>query len=189
MERLIVQADSLIAAYCGWPVNNDGIRTLESSDYTRYPLPRHDEPRALDHGLIEVSAVNDVFVDDLWEYGAGTEITNAAYLKIDNDERVIWLTPSAPHAWSAAARANKLTLTAGFVATPSGGYSTAPADLVAIVAAEVRHLWDLRQTQGTISTNKGEHSTQRDAADQAHLLPKAVRALLGPYIRWSSRAS
>ncbi len=136
---------------------------------------------------MEVTAVDDVFVSDEWDYTAANEITTPSYLQIDNERRLLWLTPLAPHAWSTTPRANKLTLTAGFVATPSGNYSTAPADIVELVAMTVRHLWDQRQAQGTTSTTKEGHSTSRDQDIARAILPPQVREGLSPYVVWSRR--
>lgn len=187
LARVITRADRLCAAYCNFPLTDSGIRTLESADYTVYPQPHAEYPRALDHGLVNVTAWDDLFVSEDWSYSVSEEITTASYVVIDNERRVLWLTPLAPHAWSESPRANKVKLTAGFVATPSGNYSTAPDDIVELVAAAVRHLWDLRQTQGTISTNKGEHSVQRDQEDARRILPASVQEGLAPYVRWRSR--
>lgn len=187
LGRLIAKADWLCATFCEWPVNDSGVRTLESSEYTLRPAPHAEHPRALDHGLVEVSGVDEVYVSNEWSWVAANQITTPSYLEIDNARRVLWLTPLAPHAWSESPRANKATFTAGFVATPSGNYSTAPADIVELVAAAVRHLWDLRQTQGTVSANKGEHSVQRDQEEARRILPASVQAGLAPYVRWRAR--
>lgn len=177
IETLIGRADGLLALFCGFPVADDGTRSLTSKTYTRYPKgPRTDAVRALELGIRPVISITSAHVDPDWDYDTDTEVA-AGDMVVDGAQGTLLLKRSASAAWSTELRANKVVLVAGFAA--------APDELVALAAAQVRHLWDLRRTQGQVSAQFG--GDQVTYSDAVALIPESVRALLGPYILWESR--
>jgi hypothetical protein len=175
-ETVVNRADALMAAYCRWPRTSTGVYTMQSTTYVLYPRPWHEDPRALGYELRWVTAVASAYIDEDWAYGAATQVT-AADLLIDNDEGVLWLVPLATSfsAWSQKRRANKVTLTAGFVTTPE--------DLIVAAAFAVRHLLGRGRTGGNVASRAGESVTPADAD---MLLPKATKEALGVYMRVSA---
>jgi hypothetical protein len=175
-ETVVNRADALMAAYCRWPKTNAGIYTMVSSTYVLYPRPWHEDPRALGYDLRWVATITSAYIDALWEYGADTQVT-ASDLVVDNDEGVLWLKPNATSfsAWSTERRANKVTLTAGFAATPD--------EIVVACAFAVRHLLGRGRTGGNVASRAGESVTPADADT---LLPKATKEALGAYMRSSA---
>jgi hypothetical protein len=169
-----------MAAWCGFPRPDSGTYTFEDVTYTFYPSgPSPDQPRRLRLPVYPIVSVTSAYVDENEDYGASTAVA-AGDMVLDGARGEIWLTPDAGSAWAAGAghRANKVTVVAGFASTPS--------DLVAIAAAEVRHLLDLRRVQGQGQVTQGGQSTTRNDLDA--LVPQLVRDGLAPYVIWSSRA-
>lgn len=202
LGRLITRSDALCAHLCGWPANDAGAYTFEQSQYTVYPRPLPSDPRALGHGFPWIASSGDltsIHVDDDRAYGASSEV-DAADVEIDNARRLLLLKPSSTAEWSQEDRANKLVVDAGYVATPSGGRSTAPPELVAIVCTMVRILWDRAQVEGRSSISFDAGSVSRPDEDIAILVPRALRDALipftfgvkptrrlGPYMQWGIR--
>lgn len=176
LDTVIARADALLALYCGYPVPDAGSRTLEDATYTLYPRvsPRH--AAALELGLRPIVSVTSVHVDEDWAYGSDTAV-DAGDRVLDTQGGRIWLKPTATTAWSRSPRANKVVAVAG--------YATTPPDLVMIAVATVRHLWDLRNSQGRQQRSTQGHS--ETYVDATELLPASVRQALGPYILWESR--
>lgn len=176
---LITRADSLMAAACGWPVPDGGARTMEDVTYTRYVLgPLSWDSRGLDLGIRPVQSITSAYVSIDWTYGASDLVDSGDYV-LDSEAGILWLKPSASSSWAENdPRANKITIVAGF--------TTTPPDLVALCAATVRHLLDLRRSQGSQSMSAGGQSLTRE--DAVQVLPQAVLDGLGPYTLWGYRA-
>lgn len=183
LGRLITRADALCVQVCGWPANDAGAYTFEQSQYTVYPRPLPSDPRALAHGFPWIASTGDltsIHVDDDRAYGASAEVSTSD-VEIDNARRLLLLKPSSSAEWSQEDRANKLVVDAGYVATPSGGRSTAPGPLVAIVCTMARILWDRAQIEGRNSISFDAGSVSRPDEDLAVLVPRALRDALIPY--------
>lgn len=178
-ETVVGRADALMAAYCRWPRTSTGIYTMVSATYVLRPKPRHGEPRALDYDLRWVGSITSAYIDELWQFGASTQVTSGD-LEIDNDEGCLWLIPTATSfgAWSSVHRANKVTLTAGFATTPE--------NVIVAAAFAVRHLLGRGRHGGNQATRAGETITPADADA---LLPKATKEALGVYMRTSALVS
>jgi hypothetical protein len=180
LDTLIGRADDLMAAWCGYPPydSGGGLHSLEDQTYTFYPSgPAWDEPRKMILPIKPIQSITSAYVDENEDYGSSTQVASGDMV-LDGFRGEIWLTPDASSSWATGGRANKITVVAGFASIPAG--------LVAIAAAEVRHLLDLRRVQGQGQVTQGGQSTTRNDLDA--LVPQLVRDGLAPYVIWSSRA-
>ena len=173
---MVGRADALMAAYCRWPLTSTGIYTMQSATYILRPKPRADEPRALVTDMRWMTAIGSAYIDPNWEFGSDTQVSSGD-LELDNAEGCVWLLPTATSfsTWSPLARANKITVTAGFVTTPE--------DIIVAAAFAVRHLLGRGRTGGNVATRAGETTTP---VDPSMLLPAATKEALGPYMRTSA---
>ena len=187
LDKLIARADQLMAAFCSHPTNDSKVHTLESSTYTIYPRPRHDEPAVLDLPHPLVSSITSAYIDPDWRsdlstaYGSGDAVASGDRL-LDAVARELWISSTASPfpAWSSVPRANKIVMVAGFAA------ATATPEFIAMAAMAARHLLDLTKTLGitAITQGGGQSATLGDAAQ---LLPAAVKEHLGPWVVWAGR--
>lgn len=170
---LIAAADELLAEYCGFPPTGaTHVRTLASTTYSvRYDGPS-SQPDVLCLCVSPLVSVQHVYVDTARLYGASTELVAGTDYDLDLVRGMIGLLPGGSlEAWPAAWNGIKVDFTAGY---------TAGRSLTAIVAAEVRHLWDRRRTQGEEAlTDFGQAVTLRD---QDVLIPAAVKDALAAYM-------
>ena len=172
LTTMIAQADGLMAGACGFPTADSGVHTLQSTTYTRYPVPLMD-PRVVSLGVPIVS-VTSAHVSVDWTYGSVDAVT-LSDLVIDGSSLI--LKPNAGKAWSMSSRVNRCVVV--------GGYATTPPALVAITATAVRHLLHGRHTGPLLSSSAGGQSMSVAAATD--LLPPEVVAALAPYTIWGSR--
>ena len=164
LDTFIARADGLMADYCGFPMPDAGdARTLGDETYTRrLDGPMLSNRKALCLGVRPVVSITSVDAD-------GTALTENTDYEVDREEGILWLLPGgALTNWPVGHRVIEVELVAGF--------ATAPPALVAITAMAVRHLWDLRQTQGYSSYSRDDYSSTREDVD--HALPAAVRSAL-----------
>lgn len=177
LTTLIARVDALFALYCGYPVPDAGARTMESATYTLYfDGASRTNGRTLQLGIRPIVSVTSIHSDPDWDYGVGDLVDSSDYV-VDTMEGAVHLRPDSSEAWPSGHRSIKAVVVAG--------YSSTPADLVALVALAVRHLWDLRRTQGTSQYQVS--GDQRTLTDADALIPAHVRSLLGPYVLWESR--
>lgn len=173
--ELIDAADSLIAAYCGFPRTVDGVWTLEEADYLVWlDGPALMQALALCLCVHPISAVTELHADLTRAYEASSLRTDWT---LDGDRGLVILDYGAP-AWPVGWRAIQVAFT--------GGYATTPAPLRAIVATVVRHLWDRRQVQGQTAYGMGGDSASLTDTDA--LIPAAAREALIPYLTPCARA-
>lgn len=173
LDKFIARADALMATWCGFPANDAGGTTLASATYTQYyDGPTRRDAKVLCLCVSPLVSVTSVHVDADRAYGASTLLTEGTDFDTDLPRGALALLPdSTTTRWPVAWRATKVV----FV----GGYATTPDDLIAITAAEVRHLWDLRRTQGQDAVvDFGQSTTLRDLDA---LIPAAVRSALETY--------
>lgn len=177
LGTVITWADSLMAAFCGFPpYDGSQLRTLEDQTYTLYlDGPSVVEPARIDLGIRPVVSISSAYVDTAWDYGSDTQVASGDMV-LDKSGR-IWLRPDASSSWASAPRANKITVVAGF--------TTTPPDLVVLAATAVRALIE-QLPDGLASVSLGSQSSSRVAPTS--LLPDTVRAGLAPYVLWGSRA-
>lgn len=169
LPRLLHAADSLCAAYLGYPpyASSKGSRSMALRSYVLYidgPAPA--EPRALCTCLRPIETVTEVAVreDPSFEYTALVEDTDYA---IDEAAGVLIGLGDTPP-WPALWRGTRVTLTAG--------YREPPPDLVACLAFTVQALMDRHGVQQRATSSvAGITDSPTDTAD---LLPEAVRAAL-----------
>lgn len=141
---------------------------MEDSTYTLYlPGPSRSEPRKLELPVRPVVSITSAYSDPQEDYTSDTQVA-AGDMVLDSNLGEIWLTPDASSSWSVGGRANKIVVIAGYASTPP--------DLVAICAVLVRHLWNLRNTQG--------RDNIQQQPDGQTLIPKPVQQMLGPYRVW-----
>ncbi len=172
LTTMIEQVDGLMAGACGFPVADNGLRTMQSATYTRYPVPLMD-PRVVSLGVPIVS-VTSAHVSVDWTYGSVDAIT---LTDIVIDGASLILKPGAGKSWSMSSRVNRCVVV--------GGYATTPPALIAITAAAVRHLLHGRHTGPLLSASAGGQSVSMAAPSD--LLPPEVLEALTPYTIWGSR--
>ncbi len=164
LDTFIDRGVGLIADYCGAPLpDGSDARTLGAETYTRrLDGPMLTNRRALCLGVRPVVSVTSVDAN-------GTALTEDVDYEVDREEGILWLIDGGSlTTWPVGHRVIEVEVVAGFATTP-------PA-LVAIIAMAVRHLWDLRQTQGVSSYSRDDYSSTRIDAESA--LPAAVRSAL-----------
>jgi hypothetical protein len=177
LATLVTRADALCAQYCGFPRPDAGVHTFEDVTYTLYPPgPDRDEPRRISLRIYPIVSVTSAYVDETEGYAAGTAVASGDMV-LDKNKGQIWLTPSASSAWAYGGRSNKITIVAGFTA--------APDDLVAIIAAQVRHLLDQRRVQGVTQASAASQYVARPDANL--MIPKTVQDMLSAYVIWENR--
>lgn len=173
LDTLIARADEALARACGYPQTDAGAWTLEDATYTFYlPAPSCSEPRRIELPVCPVVSITSAYSDPNEDYGAETQIASGDMV-LDSQRGDIWLTPDATLSWSLGGRSNKVTVVAGYATTPPG--------LVAICAMQVRHLWNLRNTQGRESAQQ--------QPDALAAIPSLVEQMLGPYRIWRAAAA
>lgn len=173
--ELIDAADSLIAAYCGFPRTVDGVFTLTEADYLVWlDGPSLVQAAALCLCAHPVTAVTELHADLTRTYDAGSLRTDWT---LDGERGLVVLDYGAT-AWPVGFRAIQVAFTAGYAVTP-------PA-LRAIVATVVRHLWDRRNVQGQTAYGMGGDSASLTDTDA--LIPAAARDALWPYMSPCGRA-
>lgn len=181
LDTLVGRADGLLAQYFGMPRTDGAVWTLEQATYTRrLQGPDYTAPRRLRLGVKPVISVTSVHQDLDEEFGSSTEVV-AADRELDAAEGILYSTPGA--SFGGWYRGNKGDRPIKVVL--EGGWATAPEPLVAIVATQVRHLWELGMTQGVdAATGAGVSETRRgfDA-----LIAPQVRGPAAPFILWGSR--
>lgn len=171
ISTMVEQVDGLMAGVCGFPVADSGIRTMQSTTYTRYPIPLMD-PQVVRLGVPIVS-VTSAHVSVDWTYGSGDAVT---LTDIVIDGASLILKPTASKAWSMSYRVNRAVVV--------GGYGTTPPALIAITAAAVRHMLHGRHTGPLLSASAGGQSMS--VAAPADILPPDVIAALAPFTVWGS---
>lgn len=162
----IVRADSLLADWCGFPTNDDGTTSMAASSYDLlYDGPGTRQLGLLCLGVRPLVSVETVSVD-------GTVLAETTDYTIDYPGgRLGLVSGGALSSWPVGFQRIEIEFHAG--------YDPVPDALVAICAAEVRHLWDLRNTQGQSqfqSFGDSQTLTDRDA-----LIPAAVQQALAAY--------
>jgi hypothetical protein len=171
LDALIARADALMAAWCGFRPYDGSNRSLTSQSYAlKYSAPSAVDPRALCLCARPLSAVSAVEVDVTGFFTGDEEaLVEGTDFVVDLEEGI--LIRADGEIWPVALKGISVEFTAGF--------SSTPADLVAIAAAEVRHLWNLRNTQGESAYGMGPDSAT--LADADALIPLAVQQALAPY--------
>lgn len=171
LTTLIARADDLLAAFCGFRPYDGVIHSLTQQSYSlKYSGPSRVDPRVLCLCTRPVGSVSTVEVDATGFFGGSEEaLTEGTDFVADLEEGI--LLRSDGERWPVAIKGISVEFTAGFATTPPG--------LVAIAAAEVRHLWNLRNTQGESGYTIRGDSAQLEDWDQ--LIPLAVQAAIAPY--------
>ena len=174
IATLVSRADSLMAAFCGYPQLDDGSYTLEDTTYTVYPHgPRRGgDPATVCLCVRPVVSVTSVHADATRAYGAGSLLVEGTDFDVHDIAGSVDLLPGgALEVWPVARRAIKVVLVAGYATTPPG--------LVVIAAQAVRHLWDLG-----VASRESQASFRDGASDLTGwdwLLPEAVQRALAAY--------
>jgi hypothetical protein len=170
LTELITITGRVFAQYCGYPAATAGAQaTMESQSYTLYL----DGPggRELVVPVWPVTAVASIYDSADRRYGADELVASTDYTLIEGQRGLVELDWDAQHGtWSTRRRAIKITCTAGWVTVPDAVKHAA--------RLMVRHLYDLRQTQGKTSQSIAGGSV---ALPPPTSMPVEVRELLGPY--------
>lgn len=173
IDTMIARATSVLAAWCGWPRNDSGGQTMEASTYTFYlDAPTDEGAQEIAVPVWPLVTVTSVYDDPERAYGASTLVSSGDYDTDLQAGRIILKPSSTLGKFSTARRALKVTV--------SAGYSTAPADLAQALGMMVKHLLELRHTQGASSVDTGDGAAQRREED----IPAAVKQMLRPYTIW-----
>lgn len=174
LDTLIARADSVMAAWCGYPSRSTGLDpTLEDQTYTlRLSGPGGRDLYLPVGPIISVTSIEDD-PNEAFD-GSSYLVASGDYevmLPSSTDGERIRLKTSATHgAWS---NTDAPVIKAVVVA----GWATIPGGLKQATAMLVRHWWDLRQTQGRqVQTQQGSTVTNREEE-----IPAAVRQMLAPY--------
>ncbi len=183
LNTLVTRADALLAQWCGYPRNDAGIYTFEDTACTLYiDGPDVAQPRKLKLGFHPIASLTSVATDTVGDWTWSTTITSSDYV-LDGVKGHLWLKPTSTYAWQEGPRANKVVALVGFTAAPN--------DLVALVAMQVVHLLQLRNTQGLTNLSAAGQSAQKPGnpatGGSDFLIPPVVQAGLTPYIVWESR--
>lgn len=166
IATFIDRADGLMAGFCGFPTDDNGVLTLASTTYTiRYDGPGSRMPGVLCLCVAPLISVESVTAD-------GTALAEDTDFTVDlPGGRLGLVSGGALSRWPVGFQMIEVQFHAGHASTPP--------DLVAICAAQVRHLWDLRATQGEAAyTMLGGGATM---SDPNALVPASVQAALAPY--------
>ena len=167
LEELVSVAGALIAAHLGYPPIAAGAApTAEAAAYVRYM----DGPGGVELRLEvrPVNSITSIYDSPDRSYAAADLVDSGDYTLEEPNNGLVVLDWDATHgSWSTARRAIK--------ATYNAGYSTVPDWLQHAARLTVRHLWDLRLTQGESSKSGGGVNT---SLMDAHLLPKEAIELL-----------
>jgi len=115
LTALIARADAVFARHCNHPRPDTGGHTMEAAAYTVFP-GRYAIGVGLDsHRLVlptpEVISVTSVHVDEQQDYGDATLLDTTEYVATGS---MLELTIDASTGWSAAPRANKVVVSAGY---------------------------------------------------------------------------
>ena len=170
LEELISVAGALIAAHLGYPPIAAGAApTAEAAAYVRY----QDGPGGVELRLEvrPVNSITSIYDSPDRSYAAADLVASGDYTLEEPNNGLVLLDWDATHgAWGTGRRAIK--------ASYNAGYSTVPDWLQHAARIVVRHLWNLRTTQGATSQSKGEANIQLVAATA---LPEEARRLLAPF--------
>lgn len=171
LTEICADADALMAAWCGFRPYNGTARSMASQSYSlKYSRPAAFDPRALCLCTHPVTAVSSVTVDTTGAFaGDETTLVEDTDFVLDEEEGILLRIDG--DVWPVAIK--------GILVEFTAGYATTPAGLLAIAAAEVRHLWNLRNTQGETAYTMGPDSAT--LADFDALIPAAVQQALAPY--------
>ncbi len=168
LDTLIVRADALMAAWCGWGIaDGASASSFEDATYTEY----HDGPTengSLALRVRPVVSVTTIHDDSDWSYST---LVGSSDYTTDLRAGRVWLNPTATHSWSSAHRAIRVVYVAGF--------ATIPEEIKQATCLLVAHWWRLRSTQGRQSISKGTGSE----SVRAETLPRSVRELLTQHSR------
>ena len=112
LDQYILRADRMLAGFCGYPLSDAGIRTLEDVTYTRYLTG--EGGKFLRLGLRPTASITSIYDDPIREYGASTLVASGDYTSRGN-LGLAELSNTATHgAWSDGAyRAIKATVVCG----------------------------------------------------------------------------
>lgn len=168
ISTLIDRTGRVFARYCGYPpASVGGNPTMESATYTLYLDGSGCD--TLRFPVWPVSSITSIYDDPTRGYSSTYLVPSTDYT-VDGDEGLVVLaTTGTWGAFSSAKRAVKATFVAG--------YATVPDDLKLAACLYVRHLWDLRHTQGRASVVEGNAT----GSMREETIPAAVRELLAPY--------
>lgn len=174
LATFIARAETLIAGWCRWPVAvAGGAPQLESTTYTFFldgsvvgDASRLDLPM---RPIVSVTSVHD---DPNRIYPAADLVPSADY-EVEQIKGQIDLLPLSTHAWSGSRRSIRVIAVCGI--------ATAQEDLKQAIAAQTKHLWDSRHTQGTVSSTQGGQSQTR----KPEVIPQSVRQMVSHLRLWS----
>jgi hypothetical protein len=179
LDTLIARADSLMAAYCGYPLTDSGIYTLEDSTYTEYLSADPSTPGIVRLTVTPVQSITSTYADETWGWDATTLVpsTDRAY---ESRSGIVWLlgTSTTRTSWTEGYRSVKVVYV--------GGWATPPAGLIAIGAMAVRDLVDRGFGGELLSASTSRQTVSRGQA--GHVLSEAVRGALDAYVLWGRRA-
>lgn len=167
LDLLIATADEVAARICLFPVADDeSVPTMESAEYTLYPLPSRQDPRRMDLQLRPSTAVSAAEVDTTGDWTYAQDVSDD--VSIEQRGRVR-LNPTSTFAWSTVARGNRVTVTAGYDVAATPGLVLAYGLLAAY--------WLQQPPAGLQSaTLVGQIATWAEAR-----VPPQVRELLDPH--------
>lgn len=167
LTELISVAGAAIADYLGYPPIAAGAQpTAEAASYVRYM----DGPGGVELRLeiLPVNSIASIYDSPDRSYAAADLVASGDYTLEEPNNGLVLLDWDAQHgSWSTGRRAIK--------ASYNAGYSTVPDWLQHAARLTVRHLWDVRMTQGESSKSGG--GVNMSLLDPG-LLPKEAMDLL-----------
>ncbi len=172
LDSAIGAADAALAAWCYFPRNAAGDRTLDSSAYLLYyRSPESDDPQRLLLGLRPVTSLTAVDTDTAgdWTYASTASLTTDVL--VDEFSGNLYVRPLSTWAFVSGTRSIRVSCTAGYDVS-------AEPPLVQAIALLVQH-WLSLGTVGVMAQTYSQGSMS--ATYRAEPIPTAVRMLIDPY--------
>lgn len=173
LEKFVDRVDASIARYLGFPLNTEGLFTLESKSYVLY-LDGMGSDR-LHLPLRPVSAIASIIDDPDLDYSDSSDLVPASDYVLYGDEGLVILKADSTHGiFSSTPRSVKVSLTAGFPSMPH--------ELKQAIGLQVAHVFQGRDHVGRTEVSQGGGSI--DVLGLG-LLPE-VKELVAPWRMGSS---
>jgi len=170
LDTLIGRADSVMAAWCGFPPASAGADpTLEDVTYTHYfDGPMTGDGRALMLQVVPVASVTTAKTDTGGDWAYATTI-GSGDRTLDGVRGFLYVNPDASDGWVVGSRANEVVYVAG--------YATIPGAIKHACGVLVAHWWRLRKERGKSSVSAGGSNV--NTRDET--LPDEVKQILSPF--------
>lgn len=170
LDALILRADQVLAAWCGYRRADGGDFTLESATYTAFlPGPGGRRLRLPVYPIVTLTSIEDD-TDEVFD-GTTNLVASTDYVSRDAEGIVLLKTSAVHGAWSTS---RQEVIKAVFDA----GWSTVPNAIKLATAMLVSHWHGLRHTAGLQSASNELGGTNAWRTEQ---IPDSVKQIIEPY--------